>query len=482
MCVVRARMPRFSNDIVAVGPLSLSYRWNLVGSQSGPAPLHHLPSFCRLRRNLDHWFKQMTKAIAEFAFDLHAGLASHRVSEFDDLRLVGMAATLSIHIRGLGEIDYEVLRKVSDHLMAIPSIALEKVLDVLDEIGFVKLVRSGKRIVRIIPNIPIFDDVYEGIGRYADAECVLNSHESATLQILGALQDAPANKDALFNNLGIEKPLFDRCVTLGSGSGILSEHQARGRTILISPFYFADNLDGLADAAASVGSSAIKTTLNKVKMNQGWPLGLISKTGEIGGSKLDSTELALVKKLSAEGIVKPPTIRFGTTSQSFLFTPKPGSTRLNAANREIYERAMALISAVRKGQLLADSYRIKWPLAILRALRDKGYLRANSEARDQYRNLVVLRVANLKRVSSTTWQLHLHKTPENERALTVAISLLKSGDLAGMEVNQDARIALAKDEEYIQSLISASNLKKRERELKNPEAEFEFEQFLLKLK
>ena len=422
----------------------------------------------------------MTKAIAEFAFDLHAGLATHRVSEFDDLKLVGMAATLSIHIRGLGEINYEVLRKVSDHLMMIPSIALEKVLDVLEDIGFVKLVRSGKRIATIIPNIPVFDDVYEKIGDYATSECALNCHEEATLQILAALQTAPANRDALFNKLGIEKPLFDRCVTLGSHSGILSEHRARGRDILISPFYFADNLDGLADVAASIGSNAIKSTLDKVKNNQGWPLGLIAKTGEIGGTKLDQTELALVDKLSEEGIVKPPTIKFGAVSQSFLFTPKPGSSRLNAANREIYERAMALISAVRKGQLLADAYRIRSPIAILQALRDRGFLRANSEARDQYRNLVVLKVATLQPVSSTRWQLHLHKTPENQEALDLAISLLQSGDLAGMEVNQDARIALTKNEQYIQSLISASELKKREREIENPEAEHEFDQLLLK--
>ena len=422
----------------------------------------------------------MTKAIAEFAYDLHTGLATHLVSEFDDLKLVGMAATLSIHIRGLGEISYEVLRKVSDHLMAIPSMALEKVLDVLEDIAFVKLVRSGKKIATIIPNIPVFDDVYEKIGDYANSECVLNSHEEATLQILGALQTAPANKDALFNKLGIEKPLFDRCIALGSHSGILSEHQARGRNILISPFYFTDNLDGLADVAASVGSNAIKSTLDKVKNNQGWPLGLIAKTGEIGGNKLNQTELALVDKLSEEGIVKPPTIKFGNVSQSFLFTPKPGSARLNAANREIYERAMALISAVRKGQLLADAYKIRLPVSILQALRDRGYLRANSEARDQYRNLVVLKVATLKPVSSTRWQLHLHETPENQEALDLAIRLLQSGDLAGMEVNQDARIALTKNEEYIQSLISASELKKREREIKDPEAEHEFDQLLLK--
>ena len=224
----------------------------------------------------------MTKHIAELAYDLHSGLATHRVSEFEDLTTVGMAATLSIHIKGLGEIDYEVLRKVSDHMMAIPSLALKTVLETLSDIGFVRLIYNGKRISKIIPNIPVFEDVYEKIGAYADSEFNLNGHEQATLQILGALQDSPAKRDALFNNLGIEKPLFDRCVALGGESGILSEHQARGRSILISPYYFADNLAGLADAAASVGANKIKSTLEKVKNNQGWPLGLVDERKEIG--------------------------------------------------------------------------------------------------------------------------------------------------------------------------------------------------------
>jgi hypothetical protein len=422
----------------------------------------------------------MTRQVAEFAYDLHSGLAAHQVTEFDDLYVIGMAATLAIHIKGLGEIEYEMLRKVSDYYMAIPSIALERVLRVLHQIGFVRLVERGPKIQKVIPNIPVFDDVYAQIGNYANSECELNSHEQATLAILAELQDAPRNRDALYSTLGIEKPLFDRCLKIGKTSGIFSEHLARGRPMLISPYYFSDNLDGLADAAASVGASAIESTLQKIRRNQGWPLALIAAQNEIGGMKLSPTEVALVQKLAEEGVIKPPTIKFATAEHSFVFTPKPGKTRLNAANREIYERAMALISAVRKGQLLPDLIKIRLPVRILEVLRDQGYIRANTEGRDQYRNLVVLRVAFLKETTPGWWQLHLNPTPENRAALDLAINLLRTGALAGMEVNQEARIALTKNEEYIQSLISASQLKKRQTQIKDEQAAHEFEQLLLK--
>ncbi|HHW33384.1 MAG TPA: hypothetical protein GXX24_04465 [Paracoccus solventivorans] len=423
----------------------------------------------------------MSRETAEFAYDLHAGLSALAIPEFDQLQVIGMAATLAVHLKGLGEVDYEVLRKVSDHFMSIPSYALKPVLELLADIEFVRLITAGKTISKVIPNIPVFDDVYEGIGEYAASEFTLNGHEQATLSILENLYKSPRNRDALFNNLGIEKDVFNRCVTLGTSSGIIAQHTARGKNILISPYYFADNLDGLADLVAGAGTPALVSTLDKVKSNQGWPLSMVVATGEIGGVKLSITEIDLIKKLAAEGIVKPPTIKFGGKTESFLFTPKPGSTRLNAANREIYERAMALISAVRKGQLLPDAYRIRSPIRILESLRNTGYLRSNSEARDQYHNLVVLRVAHLKQTAHDRWQLHLNRTEENETALKLAIQLLRSGTMADMEVDQEARIALSKDEEYIQSLISSAELKKRQKQMTDIQAAHEFEQLILKL-
>ena len=423
----------------------------------------------------------MTQQVAEFAYDLHAGLSSLQIPEFDDLQTIGMAATLSIHIKSLGEIDYEVLRKVSDHFMSIPSVALQKVLRVLAEVGFVRLIEKGKRIEKIIPNIPLFDDVYQKIGDYADSECSLNAHEQATMLLLGELYAAPGNKDAIRNKLGIDNIVFERCIQLGGESGIVSSHKARGKDILISPFYFADNLDGLADAAAQSGASAITSVLKKVKDNQGWPLSLVGSTKEIGGVKLSPTEVALIQKLSSEGVIKPPTIKFGTKHESFVFTPRPGNTRLNAAKHEIYERAMALVSAVRKGQLLPGTYRIQFPVRILEVFRDRGFIGSNSEAGVQYHNLVVLRVARLVETVPGRWQLHLVRTTENEMALSLAIDILRTGALAGMEVNEEARIALSRGETYIQSLISATEMKKRPKQIEDQQAVFEFEQMLTKL-
>lgn len=422
----------------------------------------------------------MSKKIAELSFDLQSGLSAYDVPDYDDLKTVGMAATLAIHIKGLGEIEYSVLRGVSAYYMSIPSTALDTVLRILKEVGYVDLVENGRKITSVIPNIPVFDEVYAGIGDYIESECQFNEHEQTVLSILDSLQEAPANHDTLLSKLGADQHVFKRTIEIGEKSGLISSHLARGRNILISPVYFTDNLDGLADAAVSAGAGNLKSTLKHLKSNQGWPMSLALSEGRIGTVTLNPVEKALVEKLSSEGMIKPPTIKFGDRSESFMFTPRPGSGKLNAANREIYERAMALIAAVRKGQLLPDQYQIRNPLKILQALRDKGYLGSNSEAGTQYHNLVVLRVGTLK-PASRGMQFHLLKTEENKDALNLSIKLLSNGSLQGMEVNKDARLALTKDETYIQSLISAREIKAKPRVIMNEEADYEYQQLLLKL-
>ncbi|HZG20811.1 MAG TPA: hypothetical protein VE092_12395 [Herbaspirillum sp.] len=419
------------------------------------------------------------KQIAEFAFDIQSSLGRTDAPEFDRLRTAGMAASLAVHIRGLGEIDYEVLRKVCDFYFDIPSYALKPVLEILVDVDFIEVIGTASKITKVIPKVPHFGDLYATLGDHQSLS-ELNEHEQAALHILGELQSQPQNVDRLLNTSGMDTEVFSRCITIGENNGLIRSHRVRGKTILTSPIYFADNLTEFADLAAASGSSDIRTALEIIRKNQGWPLSVALNQKEIGGVSLTTDIGNTIHKLAHEGIIKPPTIQFLKNQESFLFTPKPGAIRLDAANRDVYERAMAIVASVRKGQLLPDQIAIKWPLAILRALRDRGYLRSNSDADSQYQNLVGLRVGYLKEVSSGRWQFHMRQDPENLAALDLAIKLLESGDLAGLELNQEAKIALSKDEKYIQSVVASAELRKREQQATDTKAAYEFEQLMLK--
>lgn len=417
------------------------------------------------------------RKLVELAYDIQSGLGSVDVPDFDSMRTMGMAATLAIHLRGLAEIDYEILRKVSDHFFSIPSYALREVLTILAEIDYIQLITIGSRIISIIPDVPQFKDLYEGVGDYFTFS-ELNEHEQGTLLILSELQNKPENRDKLISQTGIDNEMLKRCLAIGETGHYLKEFRARGKNIIASPFYFADNLDELVDISAKIGANDIAVVLGIIKENQGWPLSLITKRLELGGKKITETQKNLLIQLCTEGILKPPSIEFKQTRETFVFTPKPGGTRLDSGNREIYERAMALVSCVRKGQLLAEQFRIKMPVRILEVLKDKGYIGSNSEAVNQYRNLVFLRVGSLKHVSGDRFEFHLISNEENISALTLAINLLRTGELANLDVSQEARLALSKDEKYIQSIISSAELKKRAQITLDESSAQQFEQLI----
>ncbi len=419
------------------------------------------------------------KRVAEYAYDLQTGLARYDITELPALKEIGMAASLAVHIKGLAEIDFDVLRQVSDYYFDIPSYALKNILELLEEIQLVQLITLGRTIKTVIPSIPHFDNLYDVLGKAATDTSHLNEHEQAILVVLDRLSQSPENKDSLLASTGIDRLVYDRCLEVGEVGGIISQRRARARSILVSPLYFADGLDSLADLAARAGSTEIRQVLDIVKHHQGWPLSLLTAGGKIGGYQLNAEQIMLVKQLASEGVLKPPTINFSGRAEPFIFTPRPGAGRLNASNREIYERAMALVAAVRKGQFLADQFRIKMPVRLLMSLRDKGYLNPNSEAAVQYQNLVAMRVAFVVNSGGGQYRLQLNRTEENIRALDLAISLLRTGDITDMEINQDARIALTKDEKYIQSIVASAELKKREKLKVSESVRNEFDQLLL---
>jgi hypothetical protein len=204
------------------------------------------------------------KQAVEFAHDIQTGLGTVDVPDFLSLRTIGMSTTLALHFRGLGEINYEVLRKVSEHFFGIPSYALPDALELLQEISYVRIVGKRPAYKSVIPDVPHFSDIYDGIGEFASA-LSFNEHEQATLHILGELQLKPENKDRLLSTSGMDKGLFTRCVAIGESGNYLKNFRARGKDILASPVYFADNLNGLVDLSAKAGSDDIgKVIISKV--------------------------------------------------------------------------------------------------------------------------------------------------------------------------------------------------------------------------
>ncbi len=400
--------------------------------------------------------------LAARCHEIQAGLGLTEVPEFEQLQRVGMAVRLALHIRGLATVNYETLKLVANHYLGIPIGGIKSILEVLAEVEFVKLQTEAKTIKAVVPNVPYYETLYETLGVYANGTG-FNEAEQLSVELLSRLSKSPEKVESLRSHLGADNNLFNRAFDLGKQGSYLQIHKSRGRFVALSPTYFSENSEIYADMVSGMGSTQVKKLLTALHKMQGTPLSIIQARKEIAGIKITDDELNMLIRLAQDGAVKPPSI---TTTHSgeqfFLFTPTPSGAALPATKRDIYEKAMAIVSAIRQGQFMPKQYAIISPGAVLYALKENmGLKKSTTEAAQQYRKLVHLRIAQLIDVGAGYSQLRIIDTPENREALSIAYKLVDAGVATGTEVDEAARQALQQEHSFVESLIGSGDLQRR---------------------
>lgn len=419
--------------------------------------------------------------LAARCHEIQTGLGLGEVPEFEQLQRIGMAVRLSLHIRGLSLVSYETLKLVANHYLGIPVGGIRSILELLAEIEFVKLQTEGKTIKAVLPSVPYYENLYDLLGTYANG-IGFNEAEQLSVELLSRLSKAPEKIDTLKSKLGVETKLFDRAFDLGKQGSYLRVHRSRGRDVALSPTYFSENSDIYADMVAGAGSKQVKKILTALQKMQGMPLSIIQKNKEIAGVTFTADELNLLIRLAQDGAVKPPSLKTSYAGeQFFIFTPTPSGAALASTKRDIYEKAMAIVAAVRQGQFLPSEYAIRSPGAVLYKLKENMQLaRATTEATQQYRKLAHLRVARLVDAGNGFSQLQIIDTLENREALAIAYKLVDAGVAAGTEVDESARNALQQDHAFVESLVAAGDLQRRHNVTITQEQQLEMENLFLK--
>jgi hypothetical protein len=416
--------------------------------------------------------------LAARCHDVTVSLRGKSVADFDQLTIVGMAVRLAPHLRGVPAVTYDLLRQVALHLLQIPPTALRPVVYMLAQAGFVQLDTEGATIRSVVPVVPFYEDLFHGMGDVA-AHTGLSEPEKLTLAMLDRLAKSPTARSA-FYEAGAEKNLVERMVLVGHSGGYLTPHRVRGRDMLTSPIYFPENADAFADLAAGNGSGRVAKVISVLARHQGWPLALIERQARIGEETLSPEELRIVRALADEGFAPPPMIETSYSgANSFLFGPKPGVPRLEPIKRPIYESAMALVAAVRQGQLLPARFAIRWPVLLLEKLRDYKYIGANSEAVEQYRALAMMRLGRLETFGGGRARFHLIDTEENREAVDLALLLVR-GDEPPPALSDEVVLALHQGQTYVDSLVGRQVLVGQDRIELDPESKREIEDLFLK--
>lgn len=395
--------------------------------------------------------------------EIHLASRDKEISKFETIPEIGMAVQLALHICGLPLIEYERLKFVASALLGIPRLAVERIVRLLAQVEFVNLVTEGSTIKMVLPTVPFFNGVYDRLGEYYETEAKPDEFEKLSLEIVDKLAASPHNIDALASHLGADRKAFDQSVEIGLKGNFLLERRSRAKSVLLNPSYFSENAEIFADQVAKSGAKTVQRTLDLIRTSQGWPLALIEQRQEINGSKISFDELALIKRLAQEGAVKPPSITTAHKGQNqFIFTPTPSAANVSPLKREIYERALAIVSAVRQGQLLPNKYPIRSPGALLYKLKTELKLAPTSDYAEQYQNLVHLRVAELRKLDNGYRQLKIIDRPENREALNIAYNLVQGSQAPSLITDSDAAKAFTGPQEYVESLVSSKLMREKE--------------------
>jgi hypothetical protein len=378
------------------------------------------------------------------AQDIQTGLQDYDVSEFKTLLELGWAARLALHLRASGPVPERNLAQIAQHLFGANPWGYDQALVLLQDAEFVRV--AGKDDTRLVvpSNIPYFNELYPKLDNVAESR-ELNEAENLTVDLLSRAAEAPAPLEDVVDGLGADQKLASSVLEIGRAGSYLDVVDASGSNYLISPLYFSENAAEFAAAVEAHGQSAVASVIKKLRSVPGCPLEMII-AGQIGDQKLEPEELDAARALLANAMTQPPGITSRGKLHQFIFTPRLGTKKIEIIEKEVYERAIEILSAIRFGQHYA-SWQLRMPTALLKVLLDGRTITPPQSVRDQYVNLAIRRIVDFDPPPPKPFNsVRLVNTEENRRAVQLAIEMLES---------QSGEIGRIPDQEVVKLMQSS---------------------------
>ena len=349
------------------------------------------------------------------------------ISETENIRLLGMAERLAIHIRGVDVIDdYKKLKYVAGQF-GIDSLILPRVLETLEEIGWVRVQKRAGEIVKVEESVPYFKDVYSEVGEYYNST-PHSEIEDAIIETTDKLALSPINEETIKKELG--KKLYKIVLDIGKSGKFIEEYDSPDteEKILYSPIYWVENpkmLEEIYKLLKQFGAENVIRILREIQNYQGRPLtDRLFKTEKGSLSQDDQILFELIKR----GIILAPQVDSFRGRKSFAFTPYP---EISIEEKVILEKAMAILACVRYGEHFGLITKIKYHEAILdKLLNPPHIIGPHTEIRKQYAILVGRGIGRIYPATgvSDRWYFRLIDKEENIKAVKLAKDLLVVGE------------------------------------------------------
>jgi DNA-binding transcriptional ArsR family regulator len=324
---------------------------------------------------------------------------------------LGAAGRICNIIKGQDVIKNPQILFIASGELGISGDTVDRALDELEEIGYVTLYRKGGEISKIEERIPLLEDQYSQIGeKWLDSSPT--EIERATIEIIDDLMVAPQREREIIKKYGIDNEAFGIIGDVGKNGAFYKNYDSPvdGSSIAYSPLYHDENPEKIMALFDKYPEEDVSGKIRTIRAYQGRPV--------------DAINDPVLMEAIRIGCIPTPSVDSSRGRKHFAFTPLKGVGKLE---KNLLEKARAIISCVRYGQHFAVITRIDDPLLILRALERRKRIGSHSEILRQYALLHKLGVGIISKDPTsieTRYTFNLLDTPENMRALELAIQYL----------------------------------------------------------
>lgn len=345
------------------------------------------------------------------------------LTDYKSTRLIGMSGQIISTLHGMDVVDYQRFEPIAAHQYGIDSAWLEKVFSVLQECELVRLTGQKNNPEKIHIKTKYLKNNYEILSEHLLEDMSPKQIEISTVDILQSLSISPLTTEDIKNSYDLSEPEMSKLQLFGTETQLLQFTEVeKGNYLVSTPMYWDENAEKAQEIIKVYSRDLFQETMRKIKNYQGCPAGN------------DPVMIALVSK----GILPTPIVRMDNKDHQFIFTPY----NIKTEEKIILEKARDILACVRCGQHFAK-YPITSPIYILNALLDstKGYsLRSTTVAKEQYFLLASKGIGILENTGGNWYSFRLIDTPENIKAVKLAIQLLKYGEKVESGNAQDEEV------------------------------------------
>lgn len=289
---------------------------------------------------------------------------------------------------------------------------LEKALRELQEMEFIRVIKSGEQIKKIEVSLPSLQGRYEILGeRYEQLNP--SDIENKTIEILDDLAEIPVKTIDLLSRYDIDDNEFTIIKDLGMSAGFLDDYKSENdaEDVLFSPIYWDENPEKIITLSNKYSSNSVLEAIKSIRNNQGKPI--------------EKVKDKILIEAVANGCLPAPKVKSTAGQKQFLFSPIKG---VQVYEKNLLNKARAIVACMRYGETYGNITKIKMPVVFLKSFLNKKYIRPHSEILEQYSILSTLQVGFADRVIGTDrYSFKLIDTPENIKALKLAIQMVSVG-------------------------------------------------------